>query len=79
MTEAELFAAYRTLAGYQAQCECGTWITAPSSATTAQIAKAVRIHNESTEHGEFSADQAAVAALRRTSVHICKCHDHGGN
>jgi hypothetical protein len=79
MTEAELFAAYRTLAGYQAQCACGTWITAPSSATTQQIAKIVRIHNESTEHAQFSADQEAVYALQRKPVHICKCHDHGGN
>jgi len=79
VTEAELFAGYRTLAGYEAQCQCGTWITAPSSATPVQIAAIVRAHNLSTEHAGWSTGQEAVALLRRTAVHVCKCHEHGGN
>lgn len=79
MTEAELFAGYRTAAGYAAQCVCGIWITAPSSASPVQIGERVRVHNASTEHRQFSAEQAAVQALRTGPVHICRCRDHGGN
>jgi hypothetical protein len=74
MTEAELFAAYRVAAGYAAQCACGAWITAPSSAAPLEIGQRVRVHNESTEHSTFFAERAAVDALRKP-VHVhCSCH-----
>ena len=78
MTEAELFAAYRTAAGYLAQCACGEWISAPSTSSREEIGEAVVAHNESTEHLAWSTGQEAVLALRRVPVHICKCHLHGG-
>ena len=78
MTEAELFAAYRTSAGYAAECACGLWINAPSSSSRKAVAEAVAIHNESTPHTEWATGQEAVALLRRVPVHICRCHLHGG-
>ena len=53
VTEAELFAGYRVAAGYLAECGCGGWITAPSTATTKDIARVIRIHNESTDHRQW--------------------------
>jgi hypothetical protein len=75
VSEAELFAAYRHLAGFSAQCGCGTWIDAPNDEEA--VAAAVHIHNESTEHRQWWAEQEAVFALRRTATHPCPCHDHG--
>jgi hypothetical protein len=74
VTEAELFAAYRFPAGYTAQCACGSWIWASSAATTSDIAEAVRIHNQSPEHTQWSTEQEAVEALRQQAVHVCICH-----
>lgn len=78
MTEAELFAAYRTAKGYSAMCACGVTISAPSSSSRDAVSEAVRVHNLSTEHEQWSTGQEAVALLRRVPVHICKCHLHGG-
>jgi hypothetical protein len=77
MTEAELFGAYRVASGYLAQCGCGSWIQAPSTATILWIAELVRIHNASTEHAQWAAEQEAIATLRRLPVHVCKCHGKG--
>jgi hypothetical protein len=74
VTEAELFAAYRFPAGYTAQCGCGAWIWASSASTTSDIAEAVRIHNQSPEHAQWSIEQEAVAMLRRVPVRVCPCH-----
>lgn len=70
MTEPELFAAYQHLAGYSAQCACGTWIDAPNQD---MVSYAVDIHSESPEHETWRADQAAVEALRRPTVRRCPC------
>jgi hypothetical protein len=74
MTEQELFAAYRHRAGYSAQCACGTWIDAPSTATEQQIGGVVNDHNASEEHAQWSLEQEAVAMLRRVPVRVCPCH-----
>jgi hypothetical protein len=74
MTEQELFAAYRVVAGYAAQCACGAWITAPSSAAPLEIGQRITVHNESTEHSTWRAERDAVDALRQP-VHVqCSCH-----
>lgn len=75
MTEAELFAAYRTVAGYAAQCACGIWVTSPSSG---DVTEAVDVHNQSTAHRQWRERQAAVDALKRPT-RICACHDHAGD
>jgi hypothetical protein len=73
VTEAELFAAYRVSAGYLAQCGCGGWISAPSTATTKDIGQLIRTHNESTDHQQWWAEQEAVFALQAPR-HVCICH-----
>jgi hypothetical protein len=72
VTETELFAAYRFPSGYAAQCACGIWITAPSSASPVQVGEAVLVHNSSTDHVQWSREQEAIAALRG-SRHVCIC------
>ena len=74
MTEAELFAAYRVSAGYAAQCACSTWITAPSTANEAEIARLVRVHNSSTEHRQWMAEAEAVENLRGHAHVHCSCY-----
>jgi hypothetical protein len=74
VTEAELFAAYRVSAGYAAQCACGAWITAPSTADSAEIGRRVRVHNQSTEHNVWMTEAEAVEKLRG-HVHVhCSCY-----
>ena len=67
MTEPELFAAYQHLAGYSAQCACGTWIDAPNQE---MVSDAVDDHNASPEHEEWR----AVETLRRPTIRPCPCH-----
>ena len=76
MTERELFAAYRVVGGYEAECACGDIIHADSG-DELTVAGAVAIHNESTVHAQWAMWQEAVRSLQRPTRHPCPCHDHG--
>lgn len=75
MTEAELFAAYRNMLGYETECACGDTIVSVHG-DEASIGAAVRLHNESTIHRQWSTWQEAVHALQRPTRHPCPCHEH---
>lgn len=74
MDERDLFAGYRVAAGYAAQCVCGAWITAPSSADPLEIGQRVLAHNESSEHVQFIREQEAVDLLRGHPHVHCSCY-----
>lgn len=74
MTEAELFAAYRTTHGhYEAECACGEVIVA-LSADEETVRSAVELHGESTVHQQWAAWQESVHSLRRPTRRPCPCH-----
>lgn len=77
MTERELFAAYRTPAGYSAQCACGSWVSARAGSGEIGVSEAVRIHNESPDHQQWREEQKAVEAMKRPTRHRCPCCSHG--
>ncbi len=76
MTEKGLFHAYRNMDGYEAECACGDRIYAQSG-DEATVGEAVRLHNESTVHQQWSLWQEAVHALQRPTRRPCPCHAHG--
>jgi hypothetical protein len=76
VTEHALFHAYRNSFGYAAECACGEVIESTAGSERA-VAEAVRIHNESTIHTQWSLWQEAVHALQRPTRRRCPCHDHG--
>jgi hypothetical protein len=76
VTEQGLFYAYRNLEGYATECACGDEITSVSG-SEATVGEAVRLHNESTVHQQWSEWQEAVHALQRPARKPCPCHAHG--
>lgn len=75
MTEQGLFYAYRNADGYSTECACGEEIVSVSG-TEAAVGEAVRLHNESTIHRQWSDWQQAVHALQRPTRRPCPCHNH---
>lgn len=73
MTEAELFAAYRTVDGWESECACGDVIRCEHG-DELNVARAVSIHNESTIHAQWATWQEAVHALQRPTRRPCPCH-----
>lgn len=76
MTEQALFHAYRCIDGYRTDCACGDAIVS-ASGTEAAVGEAVRLHQESTVHRQWSEWQEAVHALQRPARRPCPCHQHG--
>jgi hypothetical protein len=75
VTEAELFAAYRTPTGYATECACGDIVEA-SDSDEATVTQALAVHQESTVHEQWRVWQEAVLALQRPVRHPCPCTGH---
>jgi hypothetical protein len=72
VTEAGLFAAYKSVRGYEARCACGVDIVSEQG-DEASVAAAIDRHHETPVHLQWREWQDAVQALQRPTRHKCPC------